>query len=129
MKNEVMEVFELYDKALSKGDFDSVFKTMSDDIICHMGGEGPLSGTIIGKKKLGECLVEFSKRSNGTFKIETKWASNNQCFVAASVISLAEKNGKKLANPGVDLFRIENGKIKEVWTFGEYQKIEDEFWK
>lgn len=46
MKNEVMEVFELYDKALSKGDFDSVFKTMSDDIICHMGGEGPLSGTI-----------------------------------------------------------------------------------
>lgn len=81
------------------------------------------------KKKLGECLVEFSKRSNGTFKIETKWASNNQCFVVASVISLAEKNGKKLANPGVDLFRIENGKIKEVWTFGEYQKIEDEFWK
>ena len=38
MKNEVMKVFNTYTEALSKGDFGEVFKTISDDIIWHMGG-------------------------------------------------------------------------------------------
>lgn len=28
----------------------------------------------------------------------------------------------------IDLFKIENGKIQEVWTFAEQQSAEDTFW-
>jgi len=128
MKNEVIEVFNTYTEALSKGDFEAAFEIMSDNIVWHMGGESSLSGIIKGKQALGERLGEFAKRSNGTFRVITNWAASNDCFVAASVVSLAERGEEKLNNPGIDLFRIENGKIQEVWTFSEQQAVEDKFW-
>ena len=93
------------------------------------GGESSLSGVIVGKQALGERLSEFTKSSKGTFRIMINWAASNDYFVAASVISLAERGEEKLKNPGIDLFRIENGKIQEVWTFGELQEEEDRFWE
>ena len=128
MKNEVIEVFNAYTEALSKGDVEAVFETISDNIVWHMGGESSLSGIIKGKQVLGERLGEFTKRSNGTFRVITNWAVSNDCFVAASVVSLAEIGEEKLNNPGIDLFRIENEKIQEVWTFSEQQAVEDKFW-
>ncbi|WP_233428850.1 nuclear transport factor 2 family protein [Parvimonas micra] len=104
MKSEIMKVYNAYTEALLKGDFKSVFETMSDNIVWHMGGEGPLSGIVKGKEALGE----FTKRSNGTFRVITNWAASNDCFVVASVVSLAEKEDEKLNDPGIDLFRIEN---------------------
>mgnify|MGYP001643508244 FL=1 len=129
MKSEIMKVYNAYTEALLKGDFKSVFETMSDNIVWHMGGEGPLSGIVKGKEALGERLGEFTKRSNGTFRVITNWAASNDCFVVASVVSLAEKEDQKLNDPGIDLFRIENGKIQEVWTFAEQQEKEDKFWE
>ena len=129
MKSEIMKVYNAYTEALSKGDFGAVFEMMSDNIVWHMGGEGPLSGIVKGKEALGERLGEFIKRSNGTFRVITNWAASNDCFVAASVVSLAEKGNEKLNDPGIDLFKIENGKIQEVWTFAQYQTVEDKFWE
>ena len=128
MKNEVIEVFNAYTEALSKGDFEAVFEIMSDNIVWHMGGESSLSGIIKGKQALGERLGEFAKRSNGKFRVITNWAASNDCFVVANVVSLAEREEEKLNNPGIDLFRIENKKIQEVWTFSEQQESEDKFW-
>lgn len=129
MKNEVMQVFNTYTEALSRGDFEAAFETMADTIVWHMGGESSLSGLIKGKQALGERLGEFAKRSNGTFRVMTEWAASNDCFVVASVVSLAEKGNEKLNNPGIDLFKIEDGKIQEVWTFAQYQTVEDKFWE
>ena len=129
MKNEVMKVFKTYTGALSRGDFEAAFETMADTIVWHMGGESSLSGIIKGKQALGEHLGEFAKRSNGTFRVMTEWAASNDCFVAASVVSLAEKGNEKLNDPGIDLFKIEDGKIQEVWTFAQYQTVEDKFWE
>ena len=129
MKKEVMQVFNTYTEALSRGDFDAAFETMADTIVWHMGGESSLSGLIKGKQALGERLGEFAKRSNGTFRVMTEWVASNDCFVAASVVSLAEKGDEKLNDPGIDLFKIEDGKIQEVWTFAQYQTVEDKFWE
>lgn len=129
MKNEVMKVFNTYTEALSRGDFEAAFETMADTIVWHMGGESSLSGIIKGKQALGERLGEFAKRSNGTFRVMTEWAASNDSFVAASVVSLAEKGDEKLNDPGIDLFKIEDGKIQEVWTFAQYQTVEDKFWE
>jgi len=111
MKNEVMKVFNTYTEALSRGDFEAAFETMADTIVWHMGGESSLSGIIKGKQALGERLGEFAERSNGTFRVMTEWAASNDCFVAASVVSLAEKGNEKLDDPGIDLFKIEDGKL------------------
>lgn len=130
MKRDVMDVFNTYNEALIKGDFVAVFETMADDIKWHQPGNGLLSGVIVGKQYLGAHLGKFVEKSNGTFKILVNWVSNNDCFVAANVTFIAEhSNGNKLNMNGIDLFKIEDGLIKEVWLFSAEQAIEDDFWK
>lgn len=130
MNKDLIKVFNTYNEALIRGDFAGVFETMADDIIWHQPGNNPLSGVVIGKQALGEHLGKFAQKSNGTFKVITNWFSVSGCFVAANVTFVAERsNGDKLDMNGIDLFRIENGKIQEVWLFSSQQTIEDDFWK
>ena len=130
MKKDAMSVFNMYNEALSKGDFVAVFATMADDIKWHQPGNNPLSGVVVGKQALGAHLGKFAEKSNGTFKVLTNWVSNNDCFVAANVTFVAEhSNEDKLDMNGIDLFKIEDGLIKEVWLFSAEQVIEDNFWK
>lgn len=130
MNKDPMSVFNTYNEALIKGDFIGVFETMADDIKWHQPGNNPLSGVTVGKQSLGEHLGKFAEKSNGTFKVITNWVSSNSCFVAANVTFLAEhSNGTKLDMNGIDLFKIENGLIQEVWLFSCEQVIEDDFWK
>ncbi len=123
-----LDVFNVYSKALEQGNFKLVFETLSDDIIWHMGGNGVLSGTIIGKKALAKQMEKFTIRSNNTFKVITNWVASNDNFVAASVVSIAKRNNNELNMEGIDLFKIVDDKIVEVWTFAKFQSIEDEFW-
>ena len=130
MSKDAMSVFNTYNEALIKGDFAGAFEVMADDIKWHQPGNNPLSGVIAGKQALGAHLGKFAEKSNGTFKVITNWASNNGCFVAANVTFVAEhSNGDKLDMNGIDVFKIENGKIQEVWLFSSKQDIEDDFWK
>ncbi|MFV0516429.1 MAG: nuclear transport factor 2 family protein [Aminipila sp.] len=130
MNKEVISVFNAYNEALIKGDFAGVFEMMDDDIKWHQPGNNSLSGVAVGKQALSEHLGRFAEKSNGTFKVLTNWVSNNDCFVAANVTFVAEhSNGEKLNMNGIDLFKIEDGKIKEVWLFSAEQAGEDNFWK
>lgn len=130
MNKDAMSVFNTYNEALINGDFAAVFETMADDIKWHQPGNNPLSGVTVGKQALGEHLGKFAEKSNGTFKVITNWVSSNDCFVAANVTFVAEhSNEDKLDMNGIDLFKIENGKIQEVWLFSSEQAIEDKFWK
>lgn len=130
MSKDAMSVFGAYNDALIKGDFAAVFETMSDDVKWHQPGNNPLSGVVAGKQSLGEHLGKFAEKSNGTFKVLTNWVSSNDCFVAASVTFMAEhSNEDKLDMSGIDLFKIEDGLIKEIWLFSAEQAVEDNFWK
>lgn len=130
MDKDLIGVFNTYNEALKNGDFAGVFETMADDIKWHQPGTNPLSGVTVGKQALGEHLGKFAEKSDGTFKVITNWASSNGCFVAANVTFIAEhSNGDKLDMNGIDLFRIEHGKIQEVWLFSSEQAVEDTFWK
>ncbi len=129
MPQQTMELFNTYNEALAKGDFAGVFATMADTITWHQPGRNPLSGSIKGKEALAIHLGKFAEKSNGTFRVETNWAASNDPFIAASVTFLAEKaNGDTLHMSGVDLFRIEEGKIQEVWLFSADQSVEDAYW-
>lgn len=124
-----LTLFQTYNDALTAGDFPAVFDTMADDIIWHQPGQHPTSGTHIGKEALGAHLASFAQKTNGTFKVITNWVADNQDLIAANVTFLGTRSdGTELNMDGIDLFRIENGKIKEVWLFSANQKVEDDFW-
>ncbi|RZL35019.1 MAG: DUF4440 domain-containing protein, partial [Pedobacter sp.] len=57
-----------------------------------------------------------------------EYTIENADLVTASIHFKAENCGKNLSMKGIDLLRIENDKIKEVWLFSENIDEEDSFW-
>lgn len=124
-----VEIVQLYFNAVAKGDFDTVGNLFADDVVWHQPGNGIQSGIYNGKPELFALLGNFAKWSNGTFAIDNiEYITDNGNLVSASIHFKAEKDGKILSMKGIDLLRLENDKIKEVWLFSENIEDEDNFW-
>jgi uncharacterized protein len=122
-------ILQNYVDSLSKGDMKKVGSLLADDVIWHQPGSSALSGLHRGKEKLFVHLGKFMELSNNTFRI-TKVGSimANGDMVAATLHFMAERLGRTLSMDGVDVMRIEGGRIKEVWLFSGAQAAEDAFW-
>ncbi|MGA6116950.1 nuclear transport factor 2 family protein [Sphingobacterium anhuiense] len=124
-----VKIVQSYFNAVATGDFDTVGSLFADDIVWHQPGKGIQSGTYTGKAAVFAHLGNFMQWSNGTFAIdEIEYTSDNGNLVAASIHFKAAKGEGTLAMKGVDLLRIEDDKIKEVWLFSERIEVEDDFW-
>ncbi len=122
-------IVESYFNAVAKGDFDTVGALFSDDVVWHQPGSGVQSGTYKGKADLFAHLGNFAKWSNGTFAIDRiEYLTGNGDLVAAAIHFKAEKGDQILSMKGIDLLRIEQDVIKEVWLFSEKIEEEDAFW-
>jgi ketosteroid isomerase-like protein len=123
------EIVQSYFNAIATGDFDTVGNLLADEVIWHQPGQGIQSGAYHGKGAVFAHLGNFMKWSNGTFAIdEISYVTENGDLVAADIHFKAEKGDAKLSMKGVDLLRIEDNKIKEVWLFSEDIDAEDAFW-
>ena len=126
---ENIKLVERYVDALMKGEMEKVGQLLSDDVIWHQPGKGHLSGLYQGKQNLFPHLGKFTELSGNTFRVDKAGTvMANGDLVSATLHFVAERPGRKLSMDGVDLMRIEGGKIKEVLLFSEDQAAEDAFW-
>lgn len=124
-----VEIVQSYFNAVAKGDFDTVSTLLADEVVWHQPGKGIQSGIYKGKTDLFAHLGNFMKWSNGTFSIDTiEYITDNGEFVTASINFKAEKAAKSISMKGIDLLKIEENLISEVWLFSERIEEEDEFW-
>ena len=124
-----IELVRGYFDALARGDLQKLAQLFSDDMIWHQPGSGSLSGTHQGKDALFALFGRFMERSGGTFRVdEIGPIMANGGLVATILHFRAEKMGTTMAMSGVDLMRVEAGKIREVWLFSADQAAEDAFW-
>ncbi len=123
------EKVSLFYAALAQGDFETVGTLLSDDLIWHQPGKGAVSGIFSGKQNVFAHLGEMAQLSNGTFAInQVDYVTENGDLVVAAVAFAASASGCSIEMKGVDLFRFEDGLIKEVWLFSERIDEEDGFW-
>ncbi len=123
------EVVQTYFDSLAKGNLDLLGQLFADDVIWHQPGQGSLSKTYHGKQELFALFGQFMNISQGTFKIDdVKSIMTNGDLVTATLHFSATKAGKCISMDGVDLMRVQDGKIKEVWLFSGDQEAEDAFW-
>lgn len=102
---------------------------LCNDLIWHQPGEGALSGVYNGKQNVFAHLGRMAQLSNGTFAIDqVDYVTENDDLVAAAIGFAVSANGHSIEMKGVNLFRFENGLIKEVWLFSERIDEEDRFW-
>jgi uncharacterized protein len=123
-----IDIAKTFIKAVQTGDQDTLGGIISPDVIWHQPGNNQFSGTHRGMAFVGPMLGKMMEVSNGTFAItRADHYMANGDFVAIMLEFAGEANGIKLKQPGVDLIRIEGGKIVEVRLFSSNQEEEDAF--
>ena len=123
------EIAKTYIKAIQTGDQATLGSLISPDVIWHQPGNNQFSGTHRGMAAVGPMLGKMMEVSQGTFAItRADHFMANGDWVAITIEFAGEANGMQLKQPGVDLVRIEGGKIVEVRLFSSDQAQEDTFW-
>lgn len=118
-----------YFEHLVSGDMQAVGKLFAEDIVWHQPGASKVSGVYRGTSALFEHLGRLMKLSEGSFRIDkVEEIMGNGDLVATRIHFTAQRSGRTLAMHGVDLIRVESGKIREVWLFSADQAAEDAFW-
>lgn len=124
-----LEAIERYGAAVAVGDMDAVASVFTSDAVWHQPGENPLSGDHVGPIAILDHLGRFMALSQGSFTLTTESATESGALVSTTVRFTATRaDGATLDQRGVDVFRVVDGRIAEVWLIGEDQVAEDEFW-
>ena len=112
-------------KAYSINDIEGISKILSEDIKWHIPGYHPLSGTKTGIKEVMEYFQQLNK---GLFKAEPIVMGVNDNFVIDCHRNWSNlENEENLNNMSCLLWKIEDGKIVEVFNFPENQHKVDKF--
>ena len=123
-----IDIAKSYIKAAQTGDQALLASVVSQDVVWHQPGNNQFSGTHKGLAAVGAMLGRMMDISRGTFTIyKADHFMANGNWVAVSLAFKAQREGAKVDQPGVDLLRIENGRIVEVRLFSSDQAQEDAF--
>lgn len=128
-KNNAVEIVKGYFDSLAKGDLQKLGSLLADNIVWHQPGNGKLSKTYKGKSEVFALFGKFMEISAGSFKIDkVESIMANGDLVAATLHFSAKSKKGEISMNGLDLMKVENGQIKEVYLFSGDQKAEDAFW-
>src|SRR6266581_5335973 len=114
--------------AFNEAHLDDALETIADDILCHVGGDNPLSGEYRGKEAVLEFFMKFGQVSEGTYEadIHDVLASEEHTVVIGT--STATRHGRTHTSRFVDIIHpASDGRAKEIWRFVEDQGADDEF--
>lgn len=124
-----IDIAKAYIKAVQGGDQAALGTLLSPQIVWHQPGNNRFSGVKNGIAEFGAMMGGMMERAGGTFAITraNRYLSNGD-LVAIEIEFSGQREGAEVDQPGIDLLRIVDGKIVEVWLFSSNPEQEDAFW-
>lgn len=110
MHPNAQTIRNLYD-AFDNADLETIQNALADDVTLELAGRSALAGTYKGKDEVLGLLGEFISRSEGTFKIAVHDVIANDEHVVVLNQVTAQRGDKSLADRGVEVFHLKDGKI------------------
>lgn len=124
-----IDIARNYIRAAQTGDQALLARTVSPTVVWHQPGANRFSGTHRGLAAVGAMIGGMMEVSRGTFAItEAQHYMENGDWVAISIRFAGEREGARLDQAGVDLLRIQDGQVAEVFLFSSDPVQEDRFW-
>jgi ketosteroid isomerase-like protein len=115
--------------AFGTGDLDALQnRFFAEDIRWHFPGRSPFGGDYAGMAEVLGWLGRSFEASEGTIRVELRDVIGNDEHVVALTTIRAERAGKKLNDDTVQVFRVRDGKVTEVWSHPADLYASDEFW-
>ncbi|MDX3387009.1 nuclear transport factor 2 family protein [Streptomyces niveiscabiei] len=129
MTSENVDIAREYFTAIQTGDLPRVGELLDEDVVWHQPGANRFSGEHKGRDAVFAMLGGMMEASRGSFAIDTVHAlMGNGDTVAASIHFAGRRDDASMSMDGVDVLRVGDGKIVEVWLFSADEAAEDAFW-
>lgn len=124
-----IDIAKRYIKAVQTNDQTTLGNLLSPQVVWHQPGNNQFSGVKNGIAEFGVMMGGMMAKSGGSFAITHahRFLANGN-MVAIEIEFAGEREGAKLEQSGIDLLRIADGKIVEVWLFSSDPEQEDAFW-
>ncbi|GAQ50275.1 nuclear transport factor 2 family protein [Streptomyces acidiscabies] len=129
MTSTNIDLARTYFQAVQTGDMATLGDLLDEAITWHQPGANQFSGDHNGQGAVFQMLGGMMEASQGTFAIdEVHTVMTNGDLVTATIHFTGRRGDTSMSMDGVDVLRIENGKITEMWLFSEDPAAEDAFW-
>lgn len=118
----ILDTARTYVTAIQTGDMDTVAGSLAEDVVWHQPGSNRFSRDHAGRDAVFAMLGQMMEVSAGSFAIDqvhSLMASAD--LVAATIHFQGQRDGATMSMDGVDVLRIADGKIAEVWLFSADQ--------
>jgi uncharacterized protein len=124
-----IEIAQKYIQAVQSGDQAALGALLSPDIVWHQPGRNRFSGTHQGVQAVGAMIGAMMEVSRGTFAItRASRFMGNGPWVTVELEFEGQRDGLRMSQQGIDLLRIEAGRIVEARLFSSDPEQEDAFW-
>jgi ketosteroid isomerase-like protein len=114
--------------AFAKGDMATLTELIADDVVWHVQGVGPLSGTYRGRDEVFGFFGRLAEETGGTFRLDVHDAlANDEHAVVLCVLS-ATRGDKSIEMPVANVSHMRDGKVTEFWTATTDPVATIDFW-
>ncbi|MDH2429389.1 nuclear transport factor 2 family protein [Sphaerisporangium sp. TRM90804] len=114
-------------EALAKGDLNRISELLTDDVVFHVPGRGPLAGDYRGKDEVLRYLGKMTEVTDSKLRFEPDSYLAGEDHAAVLLHIKGERDGREIDDQGVHVFRISSGKISERWSYPQDSYVVDEF--
>jgi ketosteroid isomerase-like protein len=123
------EIMKRYVEAFKRKDWEAATAFWAEDIVLHAQGRHPLAGDFFGKQAFLEHVGRVSAQLGGTIElVEVYDVMFSAEHAAAWVKERAVRGEHSLVFDRVNVYRMSDGKIVELWTYDSDPYALDEFW-
>jgi ketosteroid isomerase-like protein len=117
MTHPNIELMRAYSATLTAGKASDVLPFYAEDLVLHIPGRSPHAGTFHGQDAVLAYYTRVFRDTDGRFEplgVDDILASDTH---AASLVRWrVERNGRTIEIDRVVIYRIEGGKIAEIWV-------------
>ncbi|MER6134335.1 nuclear transport factor 2 family protein [Streptomyces sp. NPDC001815] len=129
MTSANIDIARTYFQAVQTGDMATLGELLDEGIVWHQPGANQFSGEHKGQGAVFQMLGGMMEASQGSFAIDTiHTLMANGDLVSATIRFSGRRDNASMSMNGVDLLRIADGRITEMWLFSEDPATEDAFW-
>jgi ketosteroid isomerase-like protein len=115
-------------EAFAKGDLAALSGLLADDVIWHVTGAGPLSGTYRGRDEVFGFFGRLAEETGGTFRLEVHDVLANDEHTVALCWLTASRGGKSIQIPMANVSHVRDGKVTEFWGATTDPQASIDFW-
>jgi ketosteroid isomerase-like protein len=114
-------------RAAADGDVTTLSRVCAEDLAWHASGRGSRAGVYRGQAAVFEYLASIGEAAD-RFDSELEDLLVGEDKVAVLFRIRGRRRGRELDTGFILIFRIEEGRLAEVWAVPRDQHAVDEFW-